>query len=46
MSKGKRGGHASKFYREIDKEPRYDEARRIEKECNRERRARRKAFQN
>lgn len=44
MSKKNKGGHASMFCREIDKEPRYDEARRIENELNKERRNRRKAF--
>jgi hypothetical protein len=45
MSKNKRGGHASRFYCDIYTEPDYVEARRIENEFNKERRARRKAFQ-
>ena len=45
MSKKNKGGHTSRFSRDIDTEPDYAEARRIENEINKEKRDRRKAFQ-
>ena len=46
MSKKNRGGHESRFCRDVDTEPNYEEARRIENEINKEKRDRRKAFQH
>ena len=45
MSKKKKGVHSSRFHCDIDTEPDYAEARRIENEINKEKRDRRKAFQ-